>query len=248
MINHLYLLPGTMCDHRLWSAMSIEIEKLCPNHFEFHFLSIGTQTTIDGILQDIKQQLPNERITLLGFSLGGYLASAFSVKYPDLVEQLFVISNMPSALPEKEIKERSRTVAWIKEHGYKGIPQKRVLALLDKSAHENEKIIRLIKDMDNLLGQNTLMHQLMTTTKRENLFAKLSLLPFNKYFCVGQNDNLVSVNSLRELNELDKYMQLSIFENTGHMVPLEQPKQMAEWVIQIYRKNVQYCCNKTACN
>jgi pimeloyl-ACP methyl ester carboxylesterase len=40
---------------------------------------------------------------LIGFSLGGYIATYFSMLYPERVEKLFVISNSPTSLPLDEI-------------------------------------------------------------------------------------------------------------------------------------------------
>ncbi len=146
------------------------------------------------------------------------------------IDKLFVVSNMPCALPDKEIKERSRAVSWIKRNGYSGISQKRILALLDKSAYEHKEIISLIKQMDESLGQEVLVHQLLTTTKREDIFIELETSPLNKNFCVGRNDPLVSVETLTRLQLSDENMSLSIIENTGHMLPLEKPDELAKWI------------------
>lgn len=229
----LYLLPGTMCDNRLWSSLISSLTLLRPNYFDFHFLTISQKSTIDDIVDDIKLQLPCDKVNLLGFSLGGYLASAFALRYSSSIDSLFVVSNMPCALPDKEIKERSRAVSWINRNGYSGIPGKRILALLDNSAHDRKDIVSLIKEMDEYLGQEVLVHQLLTTTKREDIFKQLSQLPLNKYFCVGQSDHLVSVDALKTLQLSDKYMELSIIENSGHMLPLEKPTELAQWLASI---------------
>lgn len=231
MRQSLYLLPGTMCDARLWQPMISALEVLSDIHFDFHFLTIAQKPTINDILDDIKQQLPDEKVVLLGFSLGGYLASAFLLKYPQLIEKLLVIANMPCALPEREMKERARAVAWIKRNGYAGIARKRILALLDKSAHHRNDIVSLIENMDKSLGQEALVHQLLATTKRENIFHQLALLNQKKYFCVGENDPLVSISSLTDFQQLDKNMTLTIFEQAGHMLPLEKPKALAHWLM-----------------
>ena len=225
-----------MCDHRLWSAMINELEGFCPNAFQFHYLTIGRQETIDDLLVDIKRQISrhtDDKITLLGFSLGGYLACAFAVKYPEMLKRLLVVSSLPTALPTSVIKERSRTVAWIKQNGYRGIARKRVLALLDVSNQNNEHFIQLIEDMDKSLGGDVLVHQLLVTTHRKNLFDKLRALPFKKAFCVGRNDNLVAVEPLIQAQAEDGHMCLEIFENTGHMLPLEQAVNMANWLISL---------------
>lgn len=228
--RRLYFLPGTMCDKRLWRSMTQYLEKLAPNSYDYHYLTIGEQPSVDDIVDDIKCQLPNEKVLLVGFSLGGYLANSVAVKYPQLIEKLLIISNMPNVLPLQEVKERSRTVNWIKKNGYSGIAKKRVLALLGQQAQRNESIIQLIIDMDNDLGAKVLTHQLLVTTQRENLETSLLELPVEKYFCVGDEDRLVAVDCLTTMSNDDPRLNLTVFKNTGHMLPLEQPELLAQWI------------------
>lgn len=218
-----------MCDTRLWQPM-LSLEEA---RFKPHFLTIHAGNSIDEIVQHIAIQLPNEPVKLLGFSLGGYLATAFAVRYPERVAELFVVANLPCALPADEVKERSRTVNWIKKHGYRGIPKKRILKLLASNAYDNSAVIELIIEMDKSLGGDVLMAQLRATTQRINLSKQLRSLPINKHFCVGREDTLVNLDDLRQLTLQDKNMHLTVFEQTGHMLPLEQPKAFSRWLNNI---------------
>ncbi|WP_286271681.1 alpha/beta fold hydrolase [Thalassotalea hakodatensis] len=222
----LFLLPGTMCDERLWQPTLSVAE----NHFIPHFLTLHDGDSIDEIVQQIATQLPKEPVNLLGFSLGGYLASAFAIRYPEKVSTLFIVSNIPCALPVEEVKERSRTIHWIKKHGYRGIPKKRILNLMASNAHDNTEVISLIAEMDKSLGGEVLMAQLRATTQRVNLFEQLRALPIAKHFCVGREDTLVNLDDLQRLASTDEKMDLTIFEHTGHMLPLEQPKAFSRWL------------------
>ncbi len=233
--QHLYFLPGTMCDQRLWSPLIEEIKGNDSASLHFHFLSIPQLATIDEILKDIKSQLLEQPVVLIGFSLGGYLASALAVNYPQYIAKLVVLSNMPSALPQQELKERSRTISWLRQRGYNGIPTKRILDLLAPKAQSNDVIIEQIKAMDASLGQEVLLQQLQATTQRENLAAKLRELPCEKRFAVGDSDKLADVNKLTEMASRDAKMQLTVFANTGHMLPLEQPQQLAQWLVEVIK-------------
>lgn len=226
MMETLYLLPGTMCDERMWQPM------LSSSNQAFHpeYLTISSAETIDDIVLDIAKQLPDGPVNLLGFSLGGYLACAFSVRFPERVKTLYVIANMPCALPDSEVKERTRTVNWIRQHGYRGIPTKRILNLLSPSAHQNNEIVSLIRTMDADLGGEVLMQQLLATTQRVDLFEQLSALTMKKYFCVGVEDTLVDIAHLQKVNAQDEHMELTLFQQTGHMLPLEQSLLFSQWL------------------
>lgn len=226
-----YFLPGTMCDQRMWQPMLASLDV----NIEAHFLAIPLRDSIEAIVDDIVLKLPKTAVNLVGFSLGGYLAAALALRYPERVLNLIVIANMPCALPDAEVKERTRTINWLKTHGYKGIPKKRVLNLLDPSHENNHAIISIIQQMDADFGGQVLTQQLKATTLRENLFELLPQLSVNKYFCVGESDTLVSLNALVDYTQTDRLAQLMILPKTGHMLPLESPIACANWLETILK-------------
>lgn len=223
MSTKIYCLPGTMCDQRLWQACN----KHLPENVELIHLAIPMGNNIDEIVTALEQQLPKGKVNLAGFSLGGYLASAYALKYPEKVIKLLLISNMSYSLPEAELKERSRTIAFIKKHGYSGIPTKRITALLHPDIINNQGIIHCIREMDTSLGKETLIHQLTVTTQRENLLVKLPKLPFPVQFLIGDSDSLVKLSRIEAILEESKHVSLVVLSNTGHMLPLEQPQKCA---------------------
>lgn len=237
LMNKIYFISGTMCDERLWTNVWKSLPTLLPESTEFIHLPIPSLNTIDEITDFLSEQL-HDNSFLVGFSLGGYLASNIALKYPRKIEKLLLVSNMSSALPEKEKKERSRTIQWIKSNGYNGIPDKRIQHLLHPSAHANEHIKQTIRAMDKALGKNVLLHQLDVTTQRENLLPELFKLNCPIKFCVGDSDCLVKLSRIeKQIDEsITENKTLKILKNTGHMLPLEQPQLLAhiisEWFLE----------------
>jgi pimeloyl-ACP methyl ester carboxylesterase len=213
-----------MCDQRLWQACA----KHLPEHIKIIHLAIPMEGCIDKIISALDKQLPQEKFNLAGFSLGGYLASAYALKYPEKVNKLLLISNMSYSLPEAELKERSRTIAYLKTHGYSGIPTKRIKALLHSRKQNSQAIIDCIRDMDKTLGKATLIHQLTATTQRENLLAKMPLLSMPIGFLIGDSDSLVKLSRIEAITASSAHISLTVLNDTGHMLPLEQPHKCAE--------------------
>lgn len=230
----IYFIPGTMCDERLWTKTWEALAIMLPAHYVYEHIHIPALTDVDKITRKISEQLPNNSY-LVGFSLGGYLASNIALQCPDKVKKLLLISNMSSSLPEKETKERSRTIQWIEANGYNGIPDKRINHLLHPNNHNNEAIKHVIKNMDKTLGKEVLLHQLKVTTQRENLLPKLFSLKQPLKFLVGDKDNLVNIEKieyyLEHLSNEKKYnKQIEVLSHTGHMLPLEQPVYLAQTI------------------
>ncbi|XPF93705.1 alpha/beta fold hydrolase [Colwellia sp. RE-S-Sl-9] len=232
----IYFISGTMCDERLWTNAWKSLSTLLPASTEFIHLPIPSLKTIDEITEHLSQPISDSSY-LVGFSLGGYLASNIALKHPDKIAKLLLVSNMSSALPEKEKKERARTIQWIKSNGYSGIPDKRIHHLLHPSAHTNELIKQTIRAMDQTLGKNVLLHQLDVTTQRKNLLPELFKLNCPIKFCVGDSDCLVKLSRIeKQIDEaITQNKTLKILKNTGHMLPLEQPQLLAhtisEWFL-----------------
>jgi pimeloyl-ACP methyl ester carboxylesterase len=223
MKTKIYCLPGTMCDQRLWQACIGYL----PGNVEIIHLAIPKGNSIDEIVTSLEKKLPEGKINLAGFSLGGYIATAYALRFPERLNKLLLISNMSYSLPENELKERSRTISYLKTHGYSGIPTKRITALLDSSKQSNLEIINCIKDMDTSLGKETLIHQLTVTTQRENLLVKLPVLPIQIMFLIGDNDSLVKLSRIEAILAQSQRISLSVLAKTGHMLPLEQPEMCA---------------------
>lgn len=226
----IYCLPGTMCDQRLWQACTTYLSE----NVELIHIAIPAENNIDKIVTALEQKFPAGKINLAGFSLGGYIASAFALKYPDKINKLLLISNMSYLLPAAELKERSRTIAYLKLHGYSGIPTKRITALLHSSKHNNQEIINCIQAMDIALGKETLIHQLTVTTQRENLLVKLPTLAIPIQFLIGDNDLLVKLTRIEAVLTQSTLISLTTLADTGHMLPLEQPEKCADHMIRFF--------------
>lgn len=231
----IYFIPGTMCDERLWTGTWNELSSLLVD-YTFEHLTIPSLKNIDEITSELSKKLPDNSY-LVGFSLGGYIASNMALNFPNKVNKLLLIANMSSALPEKEIKERSRTIQWIEANGYNGIPDKRIHHLLHPDSHDNKNIIQTIKDMDATLGKDLLLHQLNVTTQRKNLLPELFHLLQPIKFLIGDTDKLVNIKKISDQmkqskdhkNQINK--SLEVVKNSGHMLPLEQPTYLAKTIV-----------------
>jgi 2-succinyl-6-hydroxy-2,4-cyclohexadiene-1-carboxylate synthase len=219
----IYFIPGTMCDQRLWQPLWEQLQKTSLITPTLIHLTIPTDKTIDKIVAYLATQIINNDSYLVGFSLGGYLASV-------------LISTMSSALANKELKERTRTIDWIKVNGYTSISLRRIHAFLHANACKNQNIVDVIKAMDSDLGEDVLLHQLTVTTQRKNLLPKLAQLTIPVTFCIGVQDKIADLKKITAMTSSSKNIIIHPLNETGHMLPLEQPILLAEiiknWINQ----------------
>ena len=104
MKEKIYLIPGLMTDERLWSR----IIPLLKDEYELIHVPIPHTGDFDEIIDILFNLFTEDKVNLLGFSLGGYIASYFAITYPNRVNKLFMLAATPGSSSEAEIERRKQ--------------------------------------------------------------------------------------------------------------------------------------------
>lgn len=227
----LYLLPGTMCNETLWRNLAEELG----GRFHFEYLSIPNHLNFEQLVEHYQHTLPSEPINLVGFSLGGYIASYLACKSHQRIKRLMVLANSPTSLPDSEVKLRTSTLKLIEQYGYKGMSKSRILPLLEAHNDEHSDTLRLILEMDKELGQETFASQYRHTTIRRDLTAELASLNIPLSFMATHQDGLVDQTWFEQFNKHRPETRLRIVPGQGHYLPLEQPLKLSEFINDFFK-------------
>ncbi|MBU2917645.1 alpha/beta hydrolase [Psychrosphaera sp. F3M07] len=229
MKTKVYLLPGTMCNQRLWHKLIACAEA----NFEFIHIPIPANKDIRQIAQWLNSYLIEDKVCLLGFSLGGYIASYFAVKYPHRIKQLLVVGNSPCRLSYQEVTQRQQLLNFVSTNKYKGVSHQRASQLLDSNNDELEHI-NTIKQMDSELGVDELVSQMTYTTERDDLLEPLSQFKNEITFYYSEQDPLINLAWLQQLADSNTHCRLVVSNGNGHMLPLEKPEALAQLMEQTF--------------
>lgn len=223
MKEKIYVLPGLMCDERLFASLKPFIN----NQFEMIFMPIPLAHTLDEMILELKKQLPNEPINLLGFSLGGYVASYFAVQNPKRVKRVFIMASSVCSMPQTEIQKRQDVLRFVEKNGLKKLSQKQILKLLDPKNHQNVELKNLIQDMYVKLGEKVFKQQIQSTLKRDDLSKELNALANPVWFFYAQNDQMIDL-SWFDLIKQNEQHKIFTHQSSSHMLPLEEPQKVVE--------------------
>ena len=221
MKEKIYLIPGLMTDHRLWSR----IIPLLENDYELVHTPIPHSEDFDEIIDILFNEFKEEKINLLGFSLGGYIASYFAITYPNRVNRLFTVAATPGNSTEAEIERRKEKFVAIEKEGFVGLSYEKAKSLLEKQ--NDEESIKIIQDMFMDLGKESFISQLTSTFYRKDLFEDLINLSIPIWFFYSKNDRLLNQEAIKKLLLDNHNMNIISREGTSHNIPLEVPELLS---------------------
>lgn len=230
MKEKIYMIPGLMTDERLWSR----IKPLLEEKYEIVHTPIPHSEDFDEIIDILFEQFKEEKVNLLGFSLGGYIASYFAITYPNRVNKLFTVAATPGASTEAEIERRKEKFVVIEKEGFQGLTYEKAKSLVEKQ--EDEELIKIIQDMFLDLGKETFVSQLTSTFYRKDLFEDLTHLDIPIWFFYSKVDRLLNQNSIYRLDTVEHKMKVICREGTSHNIPLEVPEDLCELIKKWMKK------------
>lgn len=218
----LVLIPGFMLDTTLW------------DEFAPHFtgnrtvirMNLAPGETLAEIAHNITQALP-ERFILAGFSLGGYVARSIVEQFPQRVAGLMLIATSlrEDSIAQREQKRQAVSLALSTE--FKGLSSGAIAKSLGPEKADDRALIKKIREMGKNLGAAAF--QIQSGLVRDHITVKPITCP--TLVIAGRQDGLRTLAETQEIVALIKNSELKIIEDSGHLIPLEQPDLLAKIAI-----------------
>lgn len=220
-------LPGTLCDETLWTHQA-------PLFTQKQIISLRTQSTVAEMIKSVAQA-SFDSFNLIGFSMGGYIAQEFALAFPERVKDLVVIGASSMGYPEEEKAIVRSSIGMIRKGSFTGISDRRLKDYLDESTYTNVELRQFIQKMGGDDAKDVYLRQLEATLDRRVLLADMAQLQVPTLFVAGENDKIVSLESIKA-SRLNAKADLAIVPHAGHFVPLEQPDDVCDILIKRFAK------------
>lgn len=220
--THLLLLPGTLCDGRMFVRQARALRSCAV----VHAANYAGLHEFDRWMRRLLAGLPPQ-FSVAGFSLGGLLALELLRRVPERIERLALIaSNSQAASPLG--KRRS---AWLhKLHLARGAA---VVAKHVKPAYFHHEAKRrqheqLVLRMAVQTPQRSAFAQFDWAADRPEGFTALRAFGGPVLVVAGEQDRLCPPAWQRAMQLAHPAMRLHQLPRCGHFVPLESPAQLNE--------------------
>ncbi len=225
----LVLLPGMMCDERLFASQINELSK----RREVHFAKITDFETISELASDVLNNAPPV-FALAGLSMGGIVAMEIVSQAPERVERLALLDTNPLAELPDVLKRRGPQIDAIKNGQLKEIIRDEMKPNYLFDGVRKTEILKLCMDMALDIGPDAFIRQ--SIALRDRVDQKNTLGSYKRPALVlcGRHDVLCPLERHELMHTLLENSKLEIIEDAGHLPTLEQPKittmALASWL------------------
>lgn len=213
------LIPGFMLDDSLWDDLIIEL----PSEWHVFKANLLNGNTIPEIALSIAHNAP-EKFILIGFSLGGYIARSLAEQFPDRLSALILIaSSLRSDTPAQK-DHKLTTIRLNSKVSFRGLSSISIIKSLHPSNIQNRVLVKKIQGMGKSLDYEAFVKQSLLNRDEYDM-RKIKCPTLVVY---GDQDQLRSAEEAAELHSQIIGSDLRVVQNTGHMIPMEQPQALAQ--------------------
>jgi pimeloyl-ACP methyl ester carboxylesterase len=223
----LVLLHGFGEDSRIWN---LQIEFL-QNHNRLIIPDLrGTgrsapdsinEISIESMAEDIKTILVHEQIetcSIIGHSMGGYIALAFAEKYPQNLKSLGLVHSTSYADSEEKKEARRKGISFIRENGAAAFIRATIPNLFATPFKDNQPAAfqQLLDWSEELSGETLIAYY-------ESMICRPDRTPVLKSFkkpvliIIGSEDKAVSPEDALDQATLPAQCQLCLLQQVAHM-------------------------------
>ncbi len=209
-----------MCNQNIWDAQISILKK----KYSISIFSLKSIATLDDAVQKIINK-NKKKISVIGFSMGGFIAIKLAIEYPEILDKLVLIGTNARHISQKRKLLLKKSLITLNKNNFaKLFYQKNYSSYFADKDLENTSYQNTIYSMAKQLGYKAFLNQTNLILKRPNQLKKLNKIVSKTLIIRGKNDKLSS-NIMN--NELNKKIKCSVYKeikNSSHFVMLEKPK------------------------
>jgi pimeloyl-ACP methyl ester carboxylesterase len=229
MTEPLVLLPGMMCDGRLFGPQA---EAFAAERDVIHGDITGAEDM--GMLARQVLGAAPDRFALAGLSMGGIVAMEVIRQAPDRVTRLALLDTNPCAeLPEARVR-RGPQIEAVRGGGLERVMRDEMKPNYLADGPRRAAILDLCMDMALSLGPEVFERQSLALRDRPDQQETLRAVTVPTLILCGRHDALCPVARHELMHDLVTGSRLIIVEKAGHMPTLERPEAvtaaMSAWL------------------
>lgn len=230
MRHTLFLLPGLLCDERVWQYQQKNLADLV----DIRIPNFRNIDSFDAMADAVLEEAP-ETFYLAGHSMGGRVAMQILNKVPQRIIKLALMDTAihPTALGEKD--KRQVLIDLAKEKGMAELARVWGLPMVHPEKQKDQVFMQIFFDMVESYAVESFQNQVNALVSRQDAEPFLGKAPKGSLVLCGREDTWSPPSRHEDIaRALPDNPAVVIIEECGHMSTMEQPqavtKAMREWL------------------
>ncbi len=215
MSETILLLPGLLCDARLWRDTLAAF----PNAV---VADLTQDSSVDAMAARALSHMPG-RFALCGLSMGGYVAHAVMRLAPERVTRLCLMDTSARPDTPDQARRRRGLMAMTRGNRFRGVTPRLLPQLLHPDHLTNTELCQDVLDMAERVGRDAFLRQQEAILTRPDSRPDLARISVPTFIAAGEADILTPPDLAREMADLVPQARLHILPNCAHLPPMEQP-------------------------
>jgi pimeloyl-ACP methyl ester carboxylesterase len=213
------LLPGMMCDARLFASQTAVLSATRP----VMVAPLSSDDTITAMAASILQHAP-PRFALAGLSMGGIVAMEVIRQAPGRITRLALMDTNPLAEAPERAKLRDEQIARVLGGELKAVIRDDMKPHYLADGSDRRTILDLCMDMAVALGPDVFARQSRALQSRPDQCETLRGVDVPTLILHGAEDRLCPPERHELMRDLVPGATLARIDDAGHLPTLEQPK------------------------
>jgi pimeloyl-ACP methyl ester carboxylesterase len=213
-IMEIVFIPGLICTDQVWGKVN-NIRK----NYKCYDADVTRFDSIEETSTNIINQLPHGEITVIGISMGGYIAIDIATKVESKIKNLILINTTYNSVNLDTVDDRIKCIELAKN------------GMLDSIVEMNrgycyfeprEEWIMLEKEMAKKVGSDAYIKQQLSIINRPNYSKLIKNIQATTLIISGKNDLIIPYRDSIYMFEQIPKSNLVILNNCGHLATLEK--------------------------
>lgn len=216
--HDLLLLPGLLCDARLWRDPVAALAGLA----DCQVADLTRDDTLHGMARRALEQAP-PRFALAGLSMGGYVAFEILRLAPERVTRLALFDTSARPDTPEAARRRRGLMALTRTGQFRGVTPRLLPSLLHPDAVDGP-LGHEVRAMADRVGREAFLRQQLAILHRPDSRPLLPTIAVPTLVAVGEQDILTPPELAEEMAAGIPGARLARIDGAGHLPTMERPE------------------------
>lgn len=215
----LYLLPGLLCDARVWAHQAEHLAELA----DIRIPDFSRMDSLDAMADAVLKDAP-ESFCLAGHSMGGRVALQILHRAPERIDKLALLDTGTHAVKPGEAEKRQLLIDLAESEGMAALAQAWAPPMVHPDRHKDGTLMNAIYAMVESYSVAGFKRQIKALLNRPDALPFLAHAPRGTLVLCGREDAWSPPEQHEVIvNALPDRPALTIIEKSGHMSTMERP-------------------------